>query len=133
MHINALIGKVLKSINVNVNVDGDDEILFVTVDGKEYNMFHDRDCCEGVYLAEIVGDLRDLISGHPIIIAEEEVHHNDDENNKLKPWHNDDSDTSYTWTFYRIGTKDAVVTLRWYGASNGYYSESVSFEGPQGG
>lgn len=38
-----------------------------------------------------------------------------------------DYDDSYTWTFYTIVNFDVAVTLRWYGSSNGYYSESVSF------
>ena len=98
----------------------DEEIVFETAD-ESFKMYHSQDCCEGVYVDDICGDLEDLI-GSPILLAEEA----EGERPTDRPRGVYDSD-SETWTFYKLSTIKGSVTIRWYGSSNGYYSESVSF------
>ena len=111
-----LIGKTLSSVVNN----GNDEIIFTVNDGTRYVMYHYQDCCEQVYIDDICGDLQDLV-GSPILESEEVS--SDD----LPGKYPDYEDESYTWTFYKLGTIKGSVNIRWYGTSNGYYSESVDF------
>jgi len=125
-------------IFLTVTVLGDDVLQIETGDAT-YRMYHEQDCCENVYLDEVIGDLDDLI-GTPILTARES---SDSDRNealqllldpeeyvmyKLKTFAEPapPCDESETWTFYEFRTIKGSVTLRWYGSSNGYYSESVS-------
>ena len=73
---------------------------------------------------DIVGDLKDLI-GQPLLMAEEITNEQcvNPDSVKVLPDYQD----SFTWTFYKLATIKGSVTISWYGQSNGYYNESVSF------
>jgi len=122
--IDELVGKTLREVIVSE----DECITFVVNDNEQYRLMHHQDCCECVYIESIVGDVNDLV-GTPILIAREVSGsdippinlHGDD----VKPY---DGHESMTWSFYCVATVKGYVDIRWVGLSNGYYSESVSFE-----
>jgi len=91
-----------------------DRIVFHTQDGRRFLTCHFQNCCEAVYVEDIVGDLNDLV-GAPIVRAEERTQDI-----------SDDCDEFRMWTFYELATIKGSVTIRWCGSSNGYYSVSVS-------
>ncbi len=108
-----------KTLN-HIKVDGTDEILFSCADGAVYQMFHYQNCCETVSIEDICGDVS-LMTGMPILQAEESTNTTDErEGQEYK-------DESFTWTFYRMATNRGSLVIRWYGSSNGYYSEAVNF------
>lgn len=112
----SMIGAVVEAI-VGGSVDSED-MRMRTRDGRTFRFWHSSDCCENVRIAEIHGDLADLI-GHPLVEAEEVS-----SDGVPSP----DNCESFTWTFYKFSTARGSVTVRWLGESNGYYSESVDFE-----
>ena len=114
-----LVGKTIKEITGATK--GSEEVIFSCDDGSRYRMDHDQDCCEDVSVEDIAGNIQDLI-GSPILQAEEST--SDETPEGVKPEYQD----SFTWTFYKLATVKGYVTIRWYGESNGYYSESVDFE-----
>ena len=117
-------GKVL----AKVENKGDEELVFTTSDGEVYKLYHTLACCESVIIEDICGDLEDLI-GEPVLVAEEVEHENDVTPEGVPEQEFKGKFTnSFTWTFYKLDTKKGGVTVRWYGESNGYYSESVDFD-----
>ena len=76
--------------------------------------------------------MNDLV-GSPILVAEENSSRDpsaeqiaEKEKKKLEEGDDyDEYDESFTWTFYKLATIKGYVDIRWYGSSNGYYSESV--------
>lgn len=117
MNIDTLIGKTL----ISVTKQGDDQLEFVTDSKEKFYLYHAQDCCEFVYIESIVGDLQDLV-GSPILMAEEATSSENPEGASIK------GSDSFTWTFYKFATRKGYIDVRWFGESNGYYSESVSFE-----
>ena len=108
--ISDMVGKTFTQVVAN-----DNSLIFAN-ETEAYLFFHVQDCCEIVYIDDICGELTDLV-GTPIVKAEE-VYGSFVGEPK-------DNDTSYTWTFYKFATIKGYVDVRWYGTSNGCYSESV--------
>jgi len=129
-NICVLRGEVLRSVDVSgykdsPDIDSTPSIVFTTEGGREYTMYHPTDCCEEVYIEDICGDVVDLV-GCEILYAQELTSGPGENGVNLRdPLHEEDS--SFTWTFYSIRTIKGTVDIRWYGVSNGYYSEAVDF------
>jgi hypothetical protein len=95
--------------------DGNDSIVLTMLSGREFMLVHRQDCCESVNLESIDGDIQRLLN-NPITIS----------NESYNDGNSDNGYESSTWSFYHIGTVIDTVTIRFYGSSNGYYSESAS-------
>ena len=89
------------------------ESLLIHLNTHVLEMIHHQDCCETVYLADVVGSFEDLI-GYPLLEVSESIVDIATE------------DMSSTASYYNFKTVKASVQLRWVGESNGYYSETVN-------
>jgi hypothetical protein len=117
------VGMTMTSVEQGKNDDGNDALIFVNGEGRKLALGHSQSCCESVDIESIVGDLADLV-GEPILLAEEVTHEGTNPEGVPVPEYQD----SFTWTFYKFATRKGYVDVRFYGASNGYYSESVNLE-----
>jgi len=104
---------------------GDEELKFIMSDGDEYVMYHEQECRESVTIEDICGDLDDLLGVTLLMSEEARGETKSPEKAKGEDYGHEDSET---WTFYKFRTIKGDVTIRWYGSSNGYYSEWVDFK-----
>lgn len=114
--INEMLGRTFKEVFKNK----DDELVFRGdyyrgVWGTVFTFCHFQDCCEKVWIEDIVGDLDDL-KGEPLTEAEVVTDECD-----VGKYHQ-------TWSFFKFGTSKGSVTIRWCGESEGFYSECVSLK-----
>lgn len=103
---------------------GSEDMVIVTKEGNTLRLRYEHDCCARCEIIQIDGDIEDLI-GNPLVMCEDvssEAPEGDAQSVGLEEY----SSESFTWTFYKFATVKGYVTIRWYGSSNGYYSESVS-------
>ncbi|CAB4127495.1 hypothetical protein UFOVP75_225 [uncultured Caudovirales phage] len=110
-----LLGRTIQSIDIS---KPNDRITIETTDGVSWTIKHSQDCCETVTIEDVAGDINDLL-GYPLTMAEEVSNSDQIEGNEMYS-------ESFTWTFYKLATVKGYVTIRWFGSSNGYYSETVS-------
>lgn len=124
VEFSTLLGKTIAGVEIADEDDMDKTIVFYMDDGSLYAMYHTQNCCEDVSLEDVTGDLGDLI-GSPITMAEASMSGRGDDGAEAKVEDDGYEPDSFTWTFYKLATIKGYVDIRWYGASNGYYSETV--------
>ena len=115
----AQLKEMLNKVMISVENKDDEALIFTDNYNNRYIFYHEQDCCESVLIEDITGELENLLNS-PILVAEERI----DEDLTSE------SSDEYTsvWTFYEFATNKGSVTVRWYGSSNGYYSEDVNFK-----
>jgi hypothetical protein len=106
---------------------GSDRILFYTSVGI-FQMMHHYNCCESVDVEDVCGDPNDIVDA--LVVKAEESSSENVEVGVAVPegWNPEWKPESYTWTYYRLITTKGDLDIRWFGSSNGYYSERVNFE-----
>lgn len=114
--------KTVKSVSGGLS---DDEIVITFSDNSYIKMFHRQDCCENVYLEDDEdGGLKTLVGS--VLMKVEESTSNEAPLDVMKQRSESEGYIeSETWTFYKLFTSRGIITLRWLGESNGYYSENV--------
>lgn len=79
-------------------------------------VFQPSNLCANVEIDDVNGDPQGMV-GH--LIKKVEVVSNKQFSAK------DEYTKNYLWTFYKFATLDGYIDIRWYGTSNGWYSEEV--------
>lgn len=113
--IEEMLGKTI----IEIRGEQGDEILLFLSTTECFKFHHVPDCCETVYINDIVGDINDILD-EPLLVAEWVTSNNSATD--------DTQYESHTWTFYKFATRKGSISIKWLGESNGYYSESVDYE-----
>lgn len=107
---NAKIDKVIKD-------EADEWVALVLDTGETYVAFHEQDCCEHVWVTDY-GDIESAVGEY--LMQLESV---SNEGGEELP----DDQGSHTWTFVNVRTDKDTYQLRFYGTSNGCYSEDAQW------
>jgi hypothetical protein len=121
-----LVGKVVDKIDVikdgKLNNDTPsqerDRITIYTKCGHEVSFLHNQQCCEQVWIDDIMPDIQILV-GCEILKCEK---------NTVETGNKYTDFETQTATFYKIASISGWVDIVWRGESNGYYSEGVDVE-----
>jgi hypothetical protein len=105
--------------------DPTDTISFRS-DSATFHLYHYQECYECVSIEDICGDLSDL-ENSPIIRCEIRTNIGEAPQGYETHEFTGENDNSGTWTFIEIATNKGSVTIRFFGTSNGYYSETADF------
>lgn len=97
----------------------DSESIVIVTETETISMYHYQDCCESVFVEDVVGDVEKHIGAELYEIIEK---------TSKEPIGGKNEFDSFTYTFYTIKTSKGYLDVRWIGSSNGYYSESVTIE-----
>lgn len=117
--IKILIGRTLTDIDI---YRASEEMRLADTEGRRYRFYHQQEGDEKVTLHDFVGNMAHLLRS-PLTQAEKVT---------IKDTHPEDMKNGYaregfTWTFYKLATKEGGVTLRWLGTSHGRHPADVSF------
>jgi len=97
-----------------------EKVVIKFEDGAYIEQFHTHDCCEIVIVEQVDGNVEKHI-GATILELNEKVLGLDELSQDQLPEYCE----SLTATFYTMKTSKGYLDWRWYGESNGYYSEDV--------
>lgn len=117
-----LFGTTLTQIQVT-----QDQITFTLSSGARLYMFHERDCCEAVWIEDINGDITDLLHT-PILLAEERTERKVTSYTVGQEPYSYESPIFQQWTFYTFRTIKGSVDIRWCGETEGPYSLAVEYK-----
>lgn len=95
------------------------DVLYLCTRQAIFAIRHEQDCCEDVWFVDGEEDISDMV-GDYLVKIRIDVSPQDRDSNRI--------DECSTWTFVTIQTLRNSYSFRWYGESNGYYSETVQLD-----